>query len=175
MEDLYRFASPDIALGIGGLPKGRIELDGPESSGQTTLALHAMAEAQKAGGTAAFVDAGTCAPRSMPKAGVDLDELIVSPSRHRRTGAGNRRHAGALQRHRRLVVDSVAALVPRRNRRRDGRQYLSGLQARLMSQALRKITASISPPSAMVIFINQIRMKIGVMYGNQRPPRAAMR
>ncbi|MEH3106247.1 MAG: recombinase RecA [Sphingomonas fennica] len=158
----------DIALGIGGLPRGRIvEIYGPESSGKTTLALHAIAEAQKAGGTAAFVDAEHALdPVYAKKLGVDIDELIVSQPD---TGEQALEITDTLIRSNAidvLVVDSVAALVPRAEIEGEMGDSHVGLQARLMSQALRKITGSISRSKTLVIFINQIRMKIGVMYGN---------
>ena len=158
----------DIALGIGGLPKGRIiEIYGPESSGKTTLALHAIAEAQKNGGTAAFVDAEHALdPVYAKKLGVDIDELIVSQPD---TGEQALEIVDTLVRSNAidvLVVDSVAALVPRAEIEGEMGDSHVGLQARLMSQALRKLTGSISRSKCMVIFINQVRMKIGVMYGN---------
>ncbi|MEJ7926164.1 recombinase RecA [Sphingobium sp. AN641] len=158
----------DIALGIGGLPKGRIiEIYGPESSGKTTLALHAIAEAQKAGGTAAFVDAEHALdPGYAKKLGVDIDELIVSQPD---TGEQALEIVDTLVRSNAidiLVIDSVAALVPRAEIEGEMGDSHVGLQARLMSQALRKLTGSISRSKCMVIFINQVRMKIGVMYGN---------
>jgi len=158
----------DIALGIGGLPRGRIvEIYGPESSGKTTLALHAIAEAQKAGGVAAFVDAEHALdPVYAKKLGVDIDELIVSQPD---TGEQALEIADTLVRSNAidvLVIDSVAALVPRAEIEGEMGDSHVGLQARLMSQALRKITGSISRSRTLVIFINQIRMKIGVMYGN---------
>jgi recombination protein RecA len=158
----------DIALGIGGLPKGRIvEIYGPESSGKTTLALHAIAEAQKAGGTAAFVDAEHALdPAYAKKLGVNIDELIVSQPD---TGEQALEITDTLVRSNAidvLVIDSVAALVPRAEIEGEMGDSHVGLQARLMSQALRKITGSISRSKCLVIFINQIRMKIGVMYGS---------
>ena len=158
----------DIALGIGGLPRGRIvEIYGPESSGKTTLALHAIAEAQKLGGTAAFVDAEHALdPVYAKKLGVDIDELIVSQPD---TGEQALEIADTLVRSNAidvLVVDSVAALVPRAEIEGEMGDSHVGLQARLMSQALRKLTGSISRSRCIVIFINQVRMKIGVMYGN---------
>jgi len=158
----------DIALGIGGLPRGRIvEIYGPESSGKTTLALHAIAEAQKNGGTAAFVDAEHALdPVYAKKLGVDIDELIVSQPD---TGEQALEITDTLVRSNAidvLVIDSVAALVPRAEIEGEMGDSHVGLQARLMSQALRKITGSISRSRTLVIFINQIRMKIGVMYGN---------
>ncbi len=158
----------DIALGIGGLPKGRvIEIYGPESSGKTTLTLHAIAEAQKAGGTAAFIDAEHALdPAYAKKLGVDIDNLIVSQPD---TGEQALEIADTLVRSNAvdiLVIDSVAALVPRAEIEGEMGDTHVGLQARLMSQALRKITGSISRSNCMVIFINQIRMKIGVMYGS---------
>src|SRR6187551_1279633 len=158
----------DIALGIGGLPKGRIvEIYGPESSGKTTLALHVIAEAQKAGGTCAFVDAEHALdPGYAKKLGVNIDELLIS-----QPDAGEQAleiadtlvRSGAIDV---LVVDSVAALVPRAELEGEMGDSHMGLHARLMSQALRKLTGSIARSRAMVIFINQIRMKIGVMFGS---------
>ncbi|MFG1358001.1 recombinase RecA [Xanthobacter pseudotagetidis] len=158
----------DIALGIGGLPKGRIvEIFGPESSGKTTLALHAVAEAQKKGGTCAFIDAEHALdPVYARKLGVNLDDLLIS-----QPDAGEQAleiadtlvRSGAIDV---LVVDSVAALTPRAELDGEMGDNQPGLQARLMSQALRKLTGSISKSNTMVIFINQIRMKIGVMYGS---------
>jgi len=158
----------DIALGIGGLPKGRIiEVYGPESSGKTTLALHVVAEAQKRGGTCAFVDAEHALdPAYAKKLGVDIDELLIS-----QPDAGEQAleiadtlvRSGAIDV---LVIDSVAALVPRAELEGEMGDSHVGLQARLMSQALRKLTGSISRTNCMVIFINQIRMKIGVMFGS---------
>src|ERR1700754_3142585 len=158
----------DIALGIGGLPRGRIvEIYGPESSGKTTLALHAIAEAQKAGGTAAFVDAEHALdPVYAKKLGVDVDELIVSQPD---TGEQALEITDTLIRSNAidiLVIDSVAALVPRAEIEGEMGDSHVGLQARLMSQSLRKLTGSISRSRCTVIFINQVRMKIGVMYGN---------
>ena len=158
----------DIALGIGGLPKGRvIEIYGPESSGKTTLALHAIAEAQKLGGTAAFVDAEHALDPVYAKAlGVNIEELIVSQPD---TGEQALEITDTLVRSNAidiLVIDSVAALVPRAEIEGEMGDSHVGLQARLMSQALRKLTGSISRSKCMVIFINQVRMKIGVMYGN---------
>ncbi|ODU20895.1 MAG: recombinase RecA [Sphingomonas sp. SCN 67-18] len=158
----------DIALGIGGLPRGRvIEIYGPESSGKTTLTLHAIAEAQKAGGTAAFIDAEHALdPAYAKKLGVDIDNLIVSQPD---TGEQALEIADTLIRSNAidiLVIDSVAALVPRAEIEGEMGDSHVGLQARLMSQALRKITGSISRSRTLVIFINQIRMKIGVMYGS---------
>ena len=158
----------DIALGIGGLPRGRIvEIYGPESSGKTTLALHAIAEVQKAGGTAAFVDAEHALdPVYARKLGVQIDDLIVSQPD---TGEQALEITDTLVRSNAvdiLVVDSVAALTPRAEIERKMGESHVGLQARLMSQALRKLTGSISRSRCIVIFINQVRMKIGVMYGN---------
>src|SRR2546421_8445555 len=158
----------DIALGVGGLPRGRvIEIYGPESSGKTTLALHAIAEAQKVGGAAAFVDAEHALdPSYAKKLGVNIDELIVSQPD---TGEQALEIVDTLVRSNAvdvLVVDSVAALVPRAEIEGEMGDSHVGLQARLMSQALRKLTGSISRSRCMVIFINQVRMKIGVMYGN---------
>tara|TARA_A100001037_G_C15149847_1_gene638452 strand:- start:3243 stop:4373 length:1131 start_codon:yes stop_codon:yes gene_type:complete len=158
----------DIALGIGGLPRGRIiEIYGPESSGKTTLALHVIAEAQKTGGTCAFLDAEHALdPSYAKKLGVNLDDLLIS-----QPDAGEQAleiadtlvRSGALDI---LVVDSVAALVPRAELEGEMGDHHVGLHARLMSQALRKLTGSISRSHTMVIFINQIRMKIGVMFGS---------
>jgi len=158
----------DIALGIGGLPRGRIvEIYGPESSGKTTLALHAIAEAQKKGGTCGFIDAEHALdPVYARKLGVNLDELLIS-----QPDAGEQAleiadtlvRSGAIDV---LVVDSVAALVPRAELEGEMGDSHVGLHARLMSQALRKLTGSVSRSRCMVIFINQIRMKIGVMFGS---------
>lgn len=158
----------DIALGIGGLPKGRvIEIYGPESSGKTTLALHVVAECQKRGGICAFVDAEHALdPIYARKLGVDVDELLISQPDTGEQGleiADTLVRSGAVEV---LVIDSVAALTPRAELEGDMGDSLPGLQARLMSQALRKLTGSISKTHCMVIFINQIRMKIGVMFGN---------
>ena len=158
----------DIGLGIGGLPKGRIvEIYGPESSGKTTLALHVIAEAQKSGGVGAFIDAEHALdPVYAGKLGVDLDDLLVSQPD---TGEQALEIADTLVRSGAvdvLVIDSVAALTPRAELEGEMGDSLPGLQARLMSQALRKLTGSISKSKTMVIFINQIRMKIGVMYGS---------
>ena len=158
----------DIALGIGGLPRGRvIEVYGPESSGKTTMALHTIAEAQKMGGTCAFIDAEHALdPAYASKLGVDVEELLIS-----QPDAGEQAleiadtlvRSGAIDV---LVVDSVAALVPRAELEGEMGDQLPGLQARLMSQALRKLTSSISKSRTMVLFINQLRLKIGVMFGN---------
>ena len=158
----------DIALGIGGFPKGRIiEIYGPESSGKTTLALHALAESQKTGGTCAFIDAEHALDIVYArKLGVNIDELIIS-----QPDAGEQAleiadtlvKSGAIDV---LVVDSVAALTPRAELEGEMGDHHMGLQARLMSQALRKLTGSISKSNCLVIFINQIRLKIGVMFGN---------
>jgi recombination protein RecA len=158
----------DIALGIGGLPKGRVvEIYGPESSGKTTLALHVVAEVQKNGGTAAFVDAEHALdPAYARKLGVNLDDLLVSQPD---TGEQALEITDTLVRSGAIdiiVIDSVAALTPRAEIEGEMGDSLPGLQARLMSQALRKLTASISKAGTLVIFINQIRMKIGVMYGS---------
>ncbi len=158
----------DIALGIGGFPRGRIiEIYGPESSGKTTLALHAIAEAQKAGGTAAFVDAEHALdPVYAKKLGVDVDNLVVSQPD---TGEQALEITDTLVRSNAidiLVIDSVAALTPRAEIEGEMGDSHVGLQARLMSQSLRKLTGSISRTQCIVIFINQLRMKIGVMYGN---------
>src|SRR6188472_2511355 len=158
----------DIALGIGGLPRGRvIEIYGPESSGKTTLALHVVAEAQKAGGTCAFVDAEHALdPSYAKKLGVNVDELLIS-----QPDAGEQAleiadtlvRSGAVDV---LVIDSVAALVPRAELEGEMGDSHVGLQARLMSQALRKLTAIVSKSKTTMIFINQIREKIGVMFGS---------
>ncbi|MFK5998738.1 MAG: recombinase RecA [Rhodobacterales bacterium] len=158
----------DIALGIGGLPKGRvIEIYGPESSGKTTLALHAIAESQKSGGICAFVDAEHALdPVYAKNLGVDIDELLIS-----QPDAGEQAleitdtlvRSGAISV---VVVDSVAALTPKSELEGDMGDHQVGAQARLMSQAMRKLTGSISKSKCMVIFINQIRMKIGVMFGS---------
>ncbi len=158
----------DVALGIGGLPKGRvIEIYGPESSGKTTLTLHAIAECQKTGGVAAFIDAEHALdPVYAAKLGVDVNELLIAQPD---TGEQALEIADTLVRSGAvdiLVIDSVAALTPRAELEGDMGDSLPGLQARLMSQALRKLTGSISKSGCMVIFINQIRMKIGVMYGS---------
>jgi len=158
----------DIALGIGGLPRGRIvEIYGPESSGKTTLALHAVAEAQKKGGICGFIDAEHALDAIYArKLGVNLDDLLISQPD---TGeqaleiADTLVRSGAIDV---LVIDSVAALTPRAEIEGEMGDQLPGLQARLMSQALRKLTASISRSNTMVVFINQIRMKIGIMFGN---------
>src|ERR1700688_1436887 len=158
----------DIALGIGGLPRGRVvEIYGPESSGKTTLALHCIAEAQRRGGICAFVDAEHALdPIYARKLGINIDDLLISQPD---TGeqaleiADTLVRSGAVEV---LVVDSVAALVPRAELEGEMGDVQPGSQARLMSQALRKLTASISRSNTMVIFINQIRMKIGVMYGS---------
>ncbi|KPK02940.1 MAG: hypothetical protein AMK71_00490 [Nitrospira bacterium SG8_35_4] len=158
----------DAALGIGGFPRGRVvEIYGPESSGKTTLALSAVAQAQKAGGTAAFIDAEHALDVSYAsKLGVNIDDLLIS-----QPDTGEQAlevtetlvRSGALDI---IIIDSVAALVPKAEIEGDMGDSLPGLQARLMSQALRKLTAAISKGQATVIFINQIRMKIGVMFGN---------
>jgi recombination protein RecA len=158
----------DLALGIGGLPKGRVvEIYGPESSGKTTLALHVVAEVQKEGGTAAFIDAEHALdPSYAHKLGVNLDDLLVSQPD---TGEQALEITDTLVRSGAvdvIVIDSVAALTPRAEIEGEMGDSLPGLQARLMSQALRKLTASISKSGTLVIFINQIRMKIGVMYGS---------
>src|SRR5712671_465160 len=158
----------DIALGIGGLPRGRvIEVYGPESSGKTTLALHVVAEIQKKGGVAAYVDAEHALdPGYAKKLGVDIDELLISQPD---TGEQALEITDTLVRSGGVdivVVDSVAALTPRAELEGEMGDQLPGLQARLMSQALRKLTGSISKSNTIVLFINQIRMKIGVMFGN---------
>ena len=160
--------SLDIALGVGGLPRGRIiEIYGPESSGKTTLTLHAIAEAQKAGGTCAFIDAEHALdPIYAAKLGVKTSELLLS-----QPDTGEQAleivdtlvRSGAIDM---IVVDSVAALVPKAEIEGEMGESHMGLQARLMSQALRKLTASVSRTNAIIIFINQIRMKIGVMFGS---------
>ena len=160
--------SLDVALGVGGIPRGRItEIYGPESSGKTTLALHVIAEAQDAGGTAAFIDAEHALdPIYAKKLGVNTDELLISQPD---TGEQALEIAETLVRSNAvdvIVVDSVAALVPRAELDGDMGDSLPGLQARLMSQALRKLTAAISRSGGSVIFINQIREKIGVMFGS---------
>jgi recombination protein RecA len=158
----------DLALGIGGLPRGRIiEIYGPESSGKTTLALHAIAEAQRRGGTCAFIDAEHALdPVYARKLGVDVDNLLIS-----QPDAGEQAleicdtlvRSGAIDV---VVIDSVAALVPRAELEGEMGDSHMGLHARLMSQALRKLTGSVSRSNTMLIFLNQIRMKIGVMFGN---------
>jgi recombination protein RecA len=158
----------DIALGVGGLPRGRIiEIFGPESSGKTTLALHVIAEAQKAGGTCAFIDAEHALdPAYAQKLGVVLNDVIISQPDHGEQAleiCDTLVRSGAVDV---LVVDSVAALVPKAELEGDMGDSHMGLQARLMSQALRKLTASISRSRTMVIFLNQVRQKIGVMWGN---------
>lgn len=160
--------SLDLALGIGGLPRGRvIEIYGPESSGKTTLALHVISEAQKDGGTCAFIDAEHALdPVYARKLGVDTDNMLISQPDSGEQGleiADTLVNSNAIDV---LVVDSVAALVPRAELEGDMGDSHMGLHARLMSQALRKLTGSISKTNAMVIFINQIRQKIGVMFGN---------
>src|SRR5205809_3703637 len=160
--------SLDAALGIGGFPRGRVvEIFGPESSGKTTVALHAIAQAQKGGGSAAFIDAEHALdPKYAKMLGVNTDELLVS-----QPDSGEQAleiaevlvRSGAIDI---LVIDSVAALVPKAELEGEMGDSLPGLQARLMSQALRKLTASISKSNTLVIFINQIRMKIGVMFGS---------
>ncbi|HEY2445000.1 MAG TPA: recombinase RecA [Rhizomicrobium sp.] len=158
----------DIALGIGGLPRGRvIEIYGPESSGKTTLALHAVAEAQKKGGIAAYIDAEHALdPIYARKLGVDIAEMLISQPD---TGEQALEIADTLVRSGGVdivVIDSVAALTPKAELEGEMGDQLPGLQARLMSQALRKLTGSISKSNSLVVFINQIRMKIGVMFGN---------
>jgi recombination protein RecA len=158
----------DIALGIGGLPRGRvIEVYGPESSGKTTLALHVVAEIQKKGGTAAYVDAEHALdPVYAQKLGVDIDEMLISQPD---TGEQALEITDTLVRSGGVdivVIDSVAALTPKAELEGEMGDSLPGLQARLMSQALRKLTGSISKSNTIVLFINQIRMKIGIMFGN---------
>ena len=158
----------DIALGIGGVPKGRIvEIYGPESSGKTTLATHIIAESQKIGGNCAFIDAEHCLdPAYAKKLGVKLDELLISQPDTGEQGleiADSLIKSGGIDV---LVIDSVAALVPRAELEGDMGDSLPGLQARLMSQALRKLTSSIAQSNTLVVFINQLRMKIGVMFGS---------
>jgi recombination protein RecA len=158
----------DIALGIGGLPRGRVvEIYGPESSGKTTLALHVVAEIQKKGGTAAYVDAEHALdPVYAKKLGVDIDEMLISQPD---TGEQALEITDTLVRSGGVdivVIDSVAALTPKAELEGEMGDSLPGLQARLMSQALRKLTASISKSNTIVLFINQIRMKIGIMFGN---------
>ena len=163
----------DIALGIGGLPKGRIvEIYGPESSGKTTLALSVIAQAQKKGGTCAFIDAEHALdPSYAKKIGVDINNLLIS-----QPDAGEQAleiadtlvRSGAIDV---LVVDSVAALVPKAELEGEMGDSHMGLQARLMSQALRKLTATVSRSNTLIIFINEIRMKIGVMFGNPEPTK----
>jgi recombination protein RecA len=158
----------DIALGIGGLPRGRVvEIYGPESSGKTTLALHVIAEAQKRGGTCAFIDAEHALdPAYAGKLGVNVGELLISQPDTGEQGleiVDTLVRSGAIDV---LVIDSVAALVPRAELEGEMGDQLPGLHARLMSQALRKLTSSISRSRTMVLFINQMRMKIGVMFGN---------
>jgi recombination protein RecA len=158
----------DLALGIGGLPRGRvIEIYGPESSGKTTLALHAIAEAQKKGGVCAFIDAEHALdPTYARKLGVDVDNLLISQPDTGEQGleiADTLVRSGSIDV---LVIDSVAALVPRAELEGEMGDTHVGLHARLMSQALRKITGSVSRSNTMLIFLNQIRLKIGVMFGN---------
>jgi len=166
----------DLALGIGGFPRGRVsEVYGPEASGKTTLALHCIAEAQKAGGTAAFIDAEHALdPRRAGNIGVDLDNLYIS-----QPDSGEQAleivetliRSGAIDI---IVIDSVAALVPRAELEGEMGDAVMGVQARLMSQALRKITGAISKSRTTVIFTNQIRMKIGVMFGNPETTTGGM-
>ena len=158
----------DIALGVGGYPKGRVvEIYGPESSGKTTLTLHAIAECQKAGGIAAFIDAEHAFDRFYAeKLGVDLGELVISQPDNGEQAleiADNLIRSGAVDA---LVIDSVAALTPKSEIEGEMGDSKMGLHARLMSQALRKLTASISKTNCTVFFINQLREKIGVMFGN---------
>ena len=158
----------DIALGVGGYPKGRVvEIYGPESSGKTTLTLHAIAECQKAGGIAAFIDAEHAFDRLYAQnLGIDLGELVISQPDNGEQAleiADNLIRSGAVDM---LVVDSVAALTPKSEIEGEMGDSKMGLHARLMSQALRKLTASISKTNCTVFFINQLREKIGVMFGN---------
>ncbi len=160
--------SLDAALGVGGLPRGRvIEIYGPESSGKTTLAIHAIAEAQKAGGIAAFIDAEHAFDRFYAaKLGVDINNLLISQPDHGEQAleiADNLIRSGAIDI---IVIDSVAALTPKAEIEGEMGESKMGLQARLMSQALRKLTSTISKTGACCIFINQLREKIGVMFGN---------
>lgn len=172
VEDIEAISSGslglDLALGVGGYPRGRvIEIYGPESSGKTTLTLHAIAEAQKAGGIAAFIDAEHAFDRFYAeKLGVDIDNLIISQPDHGEQAleiADNLVRSGAIDI---IVVDSVAALTPKSEIEGEMGDSKMGLHARLMSQALRKLTASISKTNCTMIFINQLREKIGVMFGN---------
>ena len=172
VEDIEAISSGslglDIALGVGGYPRGRvIEIYGPESSGKTTLTLHAIAEAQKAGGIAAFIDAEHAFDRFYAeKLGVDIDNLIISQPDHGEQAleiADNLVRSGAIDI---IVVDSVAALTPKSEIEGEMGDSKMGLHARLMSQALRKLTSSISKTNCTMIFINQLREKIGVMFGN---------
>src|SRR3977135_798814 len=161
----------DIALGIGGLPRGRvIEIYGPESSGKTTLALHCVAEAQKKGGIVAYIDAEHALdPIYAKKLGVDINEMLISQPD---TGEQALEITDTLVRSGGVdvvVIDSVAALTPKAELEGEMGDQLPGLQARLMSQALRKLTGSISKSNTIVLFINQIRMKIGIMFGNPEP------
>ena len=158
----------DIALGVGGYPRGRvIEIYGPESSGKTTLTLHAIAECQKKGGIAAFIDAEHAFDRSYAEnLGIDINELIISQPDHGEQAleiADNLIRSGAIDM---VVIDSVAALTPKSEIEGEMGDSKMGLHARLMSQALRKLTASISKTNCTVFFINQLREKIGVMFGN---------
>ena len=168
--------SLDVALGIGGLPKGRIvEIYGPESSGKTTLALHVIAEAQKKNGTCAFIDAEHALdPVYAKKLGVNTDDMLISQPDNGEQAleiADTLVNSNAIDV---LVIDSVAALVPRAEIEGDMGDSHMGLHARLMSQALRKLTGSISRSQSLVIFINQIRQKIGVMFGNLKQLREEM-
>jgi len=167
----------DIALGIGGLPRGRVvEIYGPESSGKTTLTLQVIAEMQKLGGTAAFIDAEHALdPQYAQKLGVKVGDLLISQPD---TGEQALEIADMLVRSGGIdvvVIDSVAALTPKAEIEGEMGDQLPGLQARLMSQALRKLTANIKRTNTLVVFINQIRMKIGVMFGNPETPPAATR
>lgn len=167
----------DLALGVGGLPRGRVvEIYGPESSGKTTLCLQAVAEAQKLGGTCAYIDAENALdPVYAQKLGVNVEDLLISQPD---TGEQALEICDMLVRSSGvdvIVVDSVAALVPKAEIEGEMGDSHVGLQARLMSQALRKLTGNIKRTNTLVIFINQIRMKIGVMFGNRKPPPAATR
>ena len=166
----------DIVLGVGGLPRGRVvEIYGPESSGKTTLSLHAVAEAQKLGGTAAYIDAEHAMdPEYAKKLGVDIDNLLISQPDSGEQAleiADQLIRSGAVDI---IVVDSVAALVPRAEIEGEMGDSHVGLQARLMSQALRKLTSNIARSKTCIIFINQLRMKIGVMYGNPETTTGGM-
>jgi len=166
----------DVALGVGGYPRGRvIEIYGPESSGKTTLTIHAIAEAQKKGGIAAFIDAEHAFDRYYAESlGVDVENLIISQPDNGEQAleiADNLIRSGAIDI---IVIDSVAALTPKSEIEGEMGDSKMGLHARLMSQALRKLTGSISKTNCTVIFINQLREKIGVMFGNPRLPLGVM-